>query len=268
MDKVTIADCNFLQYVKSASVGQDNSSVAPTYFEWELADAQTSRFVSDAMLKFARGEGQVAWLQEPFCLHPEDYHMALSKKFDYVLTHNRYFVENYDWLWYPFGGSWIDFNTWKVYKKSKNISMILSEKNSLPGHKLRHQVAQKYAGQISIFGLESRVRKFDALADFRYSIVIQAERSFSFFNEALIDCISVGTIPIYWGCPDIGTFFDPRGMIQVENIDEIESNILYNDATYYKSCLPAIKENIERAKKYRIVEDWIYNAYPFLFKEK
>ena len=79
--------------------------------------------------------------------------------------------------------------------------------------------------------------------------------------------MAVGTIPIYWGCPNISDFFNKEGIITFDSIDELKT-ILENidfDA-HYNSSINAIDENIELAKKYNITEDWMYeNIYDRLF---
>lgn len=267
MDKVTIADNLFLQYGKSAFLGQDNARLAPTHFEWELSDARSARFVTDSFIQGACGKGQVAWLLEPFLMHPENYYAAVQKGFDHVLTCNRYFASNFGWLWYPHGGSWIDFNAWKVYRKTKNVSIVLSDKNSMPGHKLRHEIVDRLAERFDdIFGLREKVRMLDGLAPYRFSVIVENERAPGYFTEKLIDCLSVGTIPIYWGCPDTDCYFDTRGILHIGNAGEVEYFLDRLNENYYNACLPAIRSNLEYAKIYRIVEDRIFEKYPFLFE--
>ena len=270
----TIADCAFMPGSKSESLGGENHGLGPTHFEWELAAPREARFVTDAFLKDAPGKGQVAWLSESFFLHPENYWMALQKPFDYVLTHNRYWAENHElenWLWQPHGGSWIDLNRWGMQEKTHGVSMILSEKRSLPGHKLRHAVAEEYRFRNlidAVYGyVNERVGKFDGLAPFQYSVVIESERCPGFFSEKLIDCMAVGTIPIYWGCQDVERYFDMSGVIRVEDMVGIEHALMLardvDDMTWRKE---AAARNMEKAKRYRISEDWIWEHYPFLFE--
>lgn len=277
MRTVTIADCAFLPHARSESLGGENLGKGPTYFKWEQADPRSARFVTDAFLKDARGEGQVAWLSETFLLHPENYWMALSKPFDYVLTHNRYWADNFrhrHWLWQPHGGSWIRSERWGMHEKTKTklVSMILSEKRSLPGHQLRHAVAEQAGSLIdAIYGYhDRRVEKFDGLSPYRYSVIIESERCPGFFSEKLVDCLSVGTIPIYWGCPDVSFYFDGDGIIQTGDLSEIifaleniRSEKIIPDDFWSK----AIQANIRIARLYTTSEDWIWTNYPFLFDE-
>lgn len=263
--KFTIADGEFIPYGKSESLGGDNTGIGPTYFDWEPANPKTARFVTDRNIKDAVGPGQIGWLSESFFLHPENYLEAMKKPFDAVLTHNHYFAQNMNWLWFPHGGSWINVDKWGMHPKTKNVSIILSSKNTMPGHKLRHEVAEKFGSQVDVFGLDGYVYKFDALAPYRYSIVIESERCPGFFGEKLIDCLSVGTIPIYWGDPSIQDIFR-HGIVEVDGIHGIGFILEELSETDYQSHLSTVERNIEIARKYRISEDWIYTYYPNLFR--
>ena len=137
----------------------------------------------------------------------------------------------------------------------------------MQGHKLRHEVIQRYGDATDIYGLDNWVNPIEAYAPYKYSIIIENERCPGYFTEKLIDCISVGTIPVYCGCHDVGRYFINKGIVIVEDIDDIQwflSNLVDFD---YQTFVPAAKENILLAEHYRMVEDWIYREYPFLFKE-
>lgn len=248
---------------------QDNYQVPLTYFEWEFADPEEARFVTDGYIKHAKGEGQIAILLEPFFLHPENYMTAIEKNFDYVLSHNHYFViNNPGWLWYPYGGSSISPDLWKVYEKNKNVSMISTQKSSTTGHKMRREISAKYSGKLDgVFGEKEFTRSFDCLSNFRFSVVIENEKSQFWFTEKLIDCFSVGTIPIYWGCEDVGYYFNPEGIIQFDYMGELPNILAEADERHYLDKLKAAKDNLETARRYSIPENWIYAHYPFLFEK-
>lgn len=259
MDKVAICDHTFLDHTKSASIGGGNIGVGPTHFEWEYADAQTARFVTDGDIKHARGKGQVAWLLEPFGLHPENYLDAMKKDFDTVLMHSHH--GHFGALWYPYGGSWIPFDMWGKYEKKKNISMIVSDKNSTKGHLLRKE-AEVELRNCGVDFWTNFPDKFDAIAPYKYSIIIESENEPWYFSEKLIDCLSVGTIPIYWGqAPP--SFFDLRGMLyfdSVEHLKRIVSSINNEIFNYAFS-----EDNVSCCRQYAICEDWIFEHYPELF---
>lgn len=263
MTEIRIAE-HFLKYFPSAGCID-----APKNFAWKESDVEHARFVTDAFIKNTDGALQVAWLLEPFSLHPEDYLSAMNKHFDAVLTHNRYFAEQFDWLWYPKGGSWIELSNWYVNPKSNDVSLLLSQKTSLKGQKFRHEIRKNFSDKLDIFGLEKWIHPSDPLGHYRYyrySIVVENEKSAGWFTERLIDCFAVGTIPIYWGCPGIENLFNPAGMILINALDDVPEALELASKKHYRSCQKAIAENLELAKQYRVAEDWIFETYPFLFK--
>jgi len=188
----------------------------------------------------------------------EDY----MNEFDFVMTHDKELLEKHPnkTKFTIFGGTWIKTNNYGMHPKTKNVSMVYSNKQYLTGHKLRHQVAQTVSG-IDLYGRGTpRPIKFkeEALLDYRFSIVIENSKTENYFTEKLVDCLVTGTIPIYWGCPNIGDFFDTEGMIIVESLEEVEAIVgTLNENEYIKRVEHA-KKNLELAIQYTVTEDWMY----------
>jgi hypothetical protein len=67
-----------------------------------------------------------------------------------------------------------------------------------------------------------------------------------------------GTIPIYWGCPSIGDFFDIDGILTFDTIDDLSEILNSLTPELYNSKIKNIKNNFELSKKYILSEDWIY----------
>ena len=97
--------------------------------------------------------------------------------------------------------------------------------------------------------------KEEALADYMFSVAI--ENADNWFTEKLLDCFLTGTVPIYYGTPNIGKWFNTDGMIFLKDGFDIESL----DKDLYLSKMDAIKENFEKAKKMEVVEDFIWESY-------
>lgn len=75
------------------------------------------------------------------------------------------------------------------------------------------------------------------------------------------------TIPLYWGCPNIGDFFNKEGIITFNNTKEfidISNNILTPDL--YKSKKDIIEENYNLALNYIDYETNIVNVIIEIFK--
>lgn len=264
MKTVTLADSLFLSYTPSAFLGGSNKS-KPANIEWIPENPDKARFVTDSDLKNAKGPGQVAWLLEPWELHPENYTTAMEKDFDAVLTHDQRFAETNAWYWYAHGGSTIAPEAWKIEDKTFRVSLLLSEKRTLPGHRMRQEVAERFGSELDIYGDAGFVPAWEAYAPYQYSVVIENHSAAWYFTERLIDCFSVGTVPIYWGCPDLERFFDKDGVIQVHDVDEIGEALDRLNTFDYLDRRDSIRRNLILARRYAICEDWIHDEYPELF---
>ncbi len=270
--EVTIIDSAFMGHSLSASLGEENTHEAPEFIRWVPDDAPNkTTFFTDGQIKtvskFGRSDRNIAWLLEPHGLRPDAYHDALELEdyFGAVLTFDHRYLHREKWRFYPFGGSWIHPNDWGLREKTHIVSILASQKNTTEGHKLRHSVRYRYLDRIKSFGFGMRVPKLEALAPFMYSVIIESAREEDYFSEKLIDCICVGTVPIYWGSPKITDHFEAEGMIVFQDIDEIDQILVELSAEDYAARLPAIEKNIELAKQYRCAEDRIFRAYPDLF---
>lgn len=257
---------------RSATLGGENDGLTPQLVEWQReAHGAYSTFYTDLCLDRAIGAPglKVAWLLEPPSLHSTHYIQAarLEDYFDYILTFNARLLNRSDkWLYYPLGGSWIATPNWGAKEKSKQLSIIASQKTGAVGHRLRHQIVRQYGDRMDVWGrgytpVES---KQTALAPYRYSLVIESIRMDAYFSEKLIDCMSQGTVPIYWGCPSIADFFDPAGIIQFRELNELPAILDFIGKDDYEVRTQAIHKNMLLAKKYTIAEDWVCRHYPFL----
>ncbi|MGJ8569309.1 MAG: glycosyltransferase family 10 domain-containing protein [Hoeflea sp.] len=154
-----------------------------------------------------------------------------------------------------FGSTWVP--DWPETDMSKNrmLSLIASTKDYLEGHKLRHRTVDwiksgSIDAEILGRGYAPFERKSDGLAPFRYSVIIENVRETSYFTEKLVDCLLCETVPIYWGAPDIGEIFDPRGMIVCTSFGDIQAAIASISAVDYQSRLEFIAKNKEKASRY------------------
>ena len=67
----------------------------------------------------------------------------------------------------------------------------------------------------------------------------------------------VGTVPVYWGCPNIDDFFDPNGILNFTH-GGFETILKSLNGDLYQKLLPHAKKNFNIAKEYEVTEDWIY----------
>ena len=157
-----------------------------------------------------------------------------------------------------------------IYNKSKNVSMIASNKGYTEGHKRRLKVVEKYVekfGQDDLFGWglgkELPLReKSRGLKDYRFSFACENANYPTYFTEKLTDCFACGTIPVYYGTAGVAQYFNPEGIIFLDQNSPWE-NIPWEKLTeeYYESKKDVIKENFEIAQCMRVSEDYLYGNY-------
>jgi len=238
----------------------------PENFEWVRQDHHlfeniviTDLFMVDKYF----GKKIYGWLIEPESLIPKQYEYAINNinKFNKIFTYDVSLLKISDkFELLPIGGCWIEKDDRKIYEKTKLISTIASSKNLLTGHKLRHEIIKKI-NNIDAYGSTYKKLsiKLDGLKEYMFSIVVENEKLDYLFTEKIIDCFMTGTIPIYWGCPSIGDFFDINGILVFNNIDELTSIIKKIDIETYYNKIEAVQNNFKICTKYSVADDLIYN---------
>ena len=224
-----------------------------------------------------RVKTKIAWLLESPAVsaYQHDWIKSNHNHFDIVFTNNKDLLdmgEKFKFL--PTGGCWIKPEEQRIYPKTKFMSMIASNKNWTDGHNVRNKlidIMRNSGGYIDTVrrhkidlygrGVNDLPEKLDGLRDYMFSIVVENTRKDYYFTEKLIDCFATGTVPIYWGCPSIGKFFDGRGILSFDSINELQENLRTIDESSYNSMLEYIKINFDKAKEYMIAEDYMYEKY-------
>lgn len=258
----TFAHCNF-----------SNNPLPPVsvskYIKWDrdISDNEDIVFYTDndvfQVNNYPGHKKRIAWLIEPYIKQPQIYQWVSdnSHLFDYVLVNEKTLLDKGDnFIYYPFGGCWIETENRKLHPKTKNVSIICSGKKRVPDHYKRHELINRWGEYIDVMGrgyqpIDSIT---DGLKDYAFHVAMENQRRDIHFSEKLINPIMTGTIPIYWGMPSIGDYFDTRGMIIMNDIEEFPN--IYNELSgdLYKDMLPYAKDNLETAKQYILSEDWMY----------
>lgn len=257
---VTVRDGSFFGN-NALGMAQERSRDHPRYFRWQrLDEGQPAQVYTDVCLEEAV-KGSVALIVESPAISPHVYDWvdANRSRFRAVLSHLKGFG-----AWYPLGGSWI--KDWGLFEKTRHCSLLISNKRATEGHSLRHEAAEL---DLDVFGppYTGWVEKKVALRGYRFSVVIENCRANYYFSEKLVDCLSQGTIPLYWGC-DVSNFFDMRGIVRFESLHEL-GGILerlrgWRGEQFYRDRLTAVRENLERARYYACAENWIWETYDIL----
>ena len=135
--------------------------------------------------------------------------------------------------------------------KTLSCSIISSGKTDLAGHKLRHEVIvwlrrQDYDIDVLGRGYKPFEHKQDGLLPYAYSVIIENVQEPDYFTEKLLDCFICGTIPVYWGAPNISQYFNVDGMVICNDLAELQGAIevlLEGNVGSKPGVGPAIIEN-------------------------
>lgn len=221
----------------------------------------TPSIITDSYLNTALYKNKkTAWTVESEAISPSVHNENILNEYNKVFTHNKRLLNiGNKYVFVPVGGCWIDSEEQKIYEKNKKVSIITSGKQLTKGHKLRHEIVKRFKDKIDIYGTAYNPieKKLTGLKDYMFQIVIENSKYDFYFTEKIIDCFRSGTIPIYWGCPSIGNFFDEKGIIQFNDANELE-NILDNIDEYeYKNMYSSIESNFNKANEYLLTEKYI-----------
>jgi len=264
--KISLIDTNFS--------GRNIIDIPGVNFSWYTGDAITSNhvFFTDKHLQYVDDDiyndsKKVAWLLEPIGIDPGIYTWILENyhKFDNVLTFDGDIISQIDnGLFQPYGTYWVEKDS---PVKNRLVSMIASHKKEAVGHKLRHSIYNHFSGVIDTFGTITGNRLIDkgtGLRDFRYSFAIENCIQDGYFTEKILDCFATKTIPVYWGTRSITEFFNPDGIIFIDDFKSVESVINYLNEDVYSSKLEAIEDNFNRVDDYLVPELYIEKNYKHL----
>jgi len=213
---------------------------------------------------------------EFFGLH--DYAINFSSNYNVILTWSQKILDLVDNAFlFPHGEKNIDIeyiNTFKNKERIFEVSFLRGILNKIEGHHLRYRIFDKE--------LEIKIphKWYPVLSDFNWEknnrpdgkdlpngnpiegegkkelwnrnsmfhVAVENSKHQNYFTDKIIDCFCTKTLPIYWGAPNIGDFYDERGIICFDNEDELVNIINNLTPEDYYSRLEYINYNYELAK--------------------
>jgi glycosyltransferase involved in cell wall biosynthesis len=213
---------------------------------------------------------KVAWIMEPRELLPHSYKDLEDRvdKFDFILTYDSCLLKRWPdkCIFTPADGVSLDSESifLNKYKKQKMCSHIYSNKKTLEGHKLRHEVG-KYIKtnklDVDMFGSGAGNfinLKSQGLREFYFSIIIENNKSPNYFTEKIIDCFVCKAIPIYYGAPNIEEWFDKESIIVFNSMEELKQILNNLSKEEYLSKLKSLEKNRRKALSYYDYDKIIY----------
>jgi hypothetical protein len=243
------------------------SGSVPKFIEWDkTGNSNISIHLDDGMrIPTNKQKKNYAWIFEASTVIPHIIDWAvkniiyLEENFEYIFTHDAKLlnISNKMRLMISSPQPWVkDIG---IHSKNKLVSMIVSKKNMCNEHSYRLSILDKYKNIADCFGNGHNPisTKEYGLKDYYFSFAMENGAYDYMYTEKILDCFATGTIPIYWGMPSIGEFFNINGIILLN--EEFDINKL--KAELYLSKYDAIVDNLERTLKIPIAEDYLYLNY-------
>ncbi len=106
--------------------------------------------------------------------------------------------------------------------------------------------------------------KYQALSQYKFSICFENSVIEGYITEKIFDCFYAGTVPIYYGAPDINKYVNPKAFINfndfssIQDLEKYIENLSDFDCEEYKKWGKHFIEK-ESSRFYNFLEDSILN---------
>jgi len=172
-------------------------------------------------------------------------------------------------------------------KKEELVSCIVSGKRMLSGQRRRLEFilefCNRYPKVLHLYGKVNKDKKFinhitggidkwakdEGLAKFKFSFAFENGRQENYFSEKFVDPILMWTVPVYWGCPNIGKFFPWHSYIHVnifskfhklnDEVDQLYQLLQLGGVNWEEKYIPVLRESRDLILNK-------YNFWPTLYK--
>lgn len=145
--------------------------------------------------------------------------------------------------------------------KTTTISIMISLKYQMPGHKYRHDLTMRILNEqlpVDIYGrgckiyntsspyLKGEFSDCEPYKHYEFHIAIENVQSNHYFSEKIVNPLLCNTTPVYLGCKHIQDYFPEEVICMSGNVDEdieLIKNIIRNPDRYKKTI------DVEKIKK-------------------
>lgn len=145
------------------------------------------------------------------------------------------------------------------HKKTKLLSMLVSNAYVLSGHRYRWDYMNQNKHMMDVYGWGHKPLNHtdEAFTDYMFTVSMENDITDMYFTERLTSPMTMYTVPIYRGSRAVvEKYFNPKGVLFHDEIElkDLNEN-LYND------MLPYLEENYERACMFQVADDYMIENY-------
>jgi hypothetical protein len=132
--------------------------------------------------------------------------------------------------------------------KTKRLSWVTSNGRGWAGAKRRMEFLEAIRGKVAFDlygrGFDEISDKWQGIAPYQYSIAFENYCGSHYFSEKIMDCFVCLTLPLYYGCTEIGKFFPEQSFVRIDpdnpHVAEIINDVISSDVS--KNALEALRE--------------------------
>jgi hypothetical protein len=214
---------------------------------------------------------------EYFGLH--DWAIQNKHLFSVIITWSDKVLNNCEnAIFLPFGTTWLSKEQYeKNYNKTFQVSHVRGNLLKTCGHILRHEYHSR-TNELTIphkswevAGIREKMEscaeaKIELFGDAQYGVIIENTSHRGYFTEKIMEMFLLKVIPVYWGCSNIGDFFNEKGIITFSNVDDLIYKLNNLDENHYNNIKEIIDENYNKALNYTHMQTNITNKISEIFK--
>lgn len=117
--------------------------------------------------------------------------------------------------------------------------------------------------------IDRRKEKNDIIKQYKFTIAFENTRSYNYVTEKIYQPLLVGSIPIYWGAPNIADLFNPQCYINISDFDSFDEAIEWiarvdQDNELYQSYFQETPVHVQ-SKVRQITEESIISRIQSVF---
>jgi hypothetical protein len=256
------------------------SNIIPSQFRWSKEEGIATVHIDQGIIHHkGPAKGHYGWVCESTAFIPDVKYFLitnakmLSERFTKIYTADNDIISTNPVLfeYCPAGSNlpWTPLMDWGIHEKTKMCSMISTPKAVTPGHLIRLDYAGDNKEKLDLFGGahgSPRIgdglgpqkdwwrNKTEALAPYMFSVVFENTSCSHYYTEKITDCFALGTVPIYWGSPDIGKDWNMGGIILLDDLGDLSTLT----RELYESKRAAIQDNLERVARLEMADDILF----------
>jgi len=185
----------------------------------------------------------------------DQYCRTHRRAYDYILTWDEDILNSI-----PNARKIIYIDPWitdKFVEKEKEfkLTFLSGVKDQTYGHMLRFNI-YNMVGNVKmphdfyrIMDFNRHLREDCLFSNSQFNLAIENSVHNNYFTEKILDCFLTKTIPIYYGCPNIGDWFDVNGIIKIDSEEDFYNKINSLDEHYYWKHYNLVEKNFNVARE-------------------